>query len=405
MLAGLADGESVVTGFLCSEDCLSTLNAVKELGANVRVDDDRIHINGASGRFSTPAERLDMGNSGTGMRLLCGLLAGQDLSAELTGDASLSSRPMKRIKAPLDLMGAQVELTGEKGCAPIKVTGQSLSGITYELPVASAQVKSCVLLAGLYASGETVVIEPRQTRDHTERLMAAFGFPIRVEGLKVSVAGSSGKLPSFAGRSFDVPGDFSSAAFWMVAAAVRPGASVTIEGVGLNPRRTALLDVLKRMGASVECSLDANDATEWEPVGTVRVVGGQLSGTEIGGDEIPNLIDELPVLAIAGALAEGKTVISDASELRVKETDRISAVAAGLRELGVPVEEKEDGMVVQGVESLAGGGVVSSYGDHRIAMSFAVASLYAESPVTIKDVACVATSYPGFWDHLELLVS
>jgi 3-phosphoshikimate 1-carboxyvinyltransferase len=405
MLAGLADGESTVTGFLRSEDCLSTLAAVEALGARVEMDDAAIRIAGTYGRFKTPEGQLDMGNSGTGMRLLCGLLAGQELTAGLTGDASLSSRPMKRITDPLGLMGANVDLLGEGGCAPIRLVGKDLSGITYELPVASAQVKSCVLLAGLYASGETTVVEPRRTRDHTERLMAALGLPIEVDGLRICISGCDKGVPHFPAREFDVPGDFSSAAFWMVAAAASPGSSVTIHNVGLNPRRTALLDVLRRMGASVDCSLNSSGDVAWEPVGTVTVSGGRLSGTTVRGDEIPNLIDELPIVAIAGALAEGETVIADAAELRVKETDRIAAVARGLTATGVSVEEKEDGMIVRGGGQLKGSVEIDSYGDHRIAMAFAVASLFADSAVVINDVACVATSYPEFWEHLRLVTS
>lgn len=403
MLAGLADGESSITGFLRSEDCLSTLNAVEALGARVVMDGEAIRIGGTSGRFRTPDGELDMGNSGTGMRLLCGLLAGQELTAELIGDASLSSRPMKRIQDPLALMGAGLDLLGDGGCAPIRLVGKNLSGITYELPVASAQVKSCVLLAGLYASGDTTIVEPRQTRDHTERLMAALGIPIEVDGLRIRVSGCDQGAPRFQARKFDVPGDFSSASFWMVAAAASPGASVTIRNVGLNPRRTALLDVLRRMGASVDCSVASEDGAAWEPAGTVTVTGGQLSGTTVCGDEIPNLIDELPIVAIAAALAEGETVIADASELRVKETDRIAAVARGLETIGVSVDEKEDGMIVGGGGNLKGGVEIDSYGDHRIAMAFAVASLFATDAVVIKDVACVATSYPEFWEHLRLV--
>jgi 3-phosphoshikimate 1-carboxyvinyltransferase len=403
MLAGVATGESVASNFLLSEDCLNTLGAMEMLGVQVERDGANVKIKGLGGTLSEPSAVLDLGNSGTGIRLLAGLLAGQGFSVEMTGDESLCSRPMGRIKKPLELMGADVHLTGEKGCAPIRIEGAVLKGIEYELPVASAQVKSCALLAGLFADGVTTVVEPKPTRDHTEKLLSAMGADIEVSGLTVKLKGSGQVGPSLKAGNWDIPGDFSSAAFWMAAAACREGSDLLIRDIGLNPRRTAFMDVLRRMGADIECRKSSVEGqTGWEEVGDIRVKGGSLKGTEIGGEEIPNLIDELPLVAIVGALAEGQTVIRDAAELRVKESDRISTVAKGLLAFGVPVEEKPDGMVVTGAASVSGGGEIDSYGDHRIAMGMAVLGLFADAPVKILHTDCVATSYPGFWEMFRV---
>jgi 3-phosphoshikimate 1-carboxyvinyltransferase len=402
MLAALATGETTVQNFLPSEDCVNTLRAVEALGArSFYSDTGELIIHGTAGKMLEPAGPLDLGNSGTSIRLLAGLLAGAPIKVEMTGDESLRSRPMIRIKEPLEQMGAKLELLGQNNCAPIRLAGGGLHGITYALPMASAQVKSCILLATLYAEGTTVVIEPRPTRDHTERLLQALGIPLTIDGLRITMHGLGAKGPALQARAWDIPGDFSSAAFWLVAAAARPGAQVTLEQVGLNPRRTALLDVLKRMGANVTVTPGAQ--ADAEPVGSISVRGGKLRGTEIGGDEIPNLIDELPVLAVAGALAEGATVIRDAAELRVKETDRIAAMATNLRLLGVEAEEREDGLIIHGPAALKVGGGVRSYGDHRIAMAMAVLALSAPEPVCLSNVGCVQTSYPGFWDDLKAL--
>lgn len=404
MFAALADGQSVIRGFLRSEDCLNTLRAVGALGAGVTDDGERIGIRGVNGRFSQPDGVLDMGNSGTGIRLMTGLLAAQPLVAELTGDESLRSRPMDRIAEPLRRMGARIEMLGGQGRrAPIRVEGGPLTGIEYRMPVASAQVKACVLMAGLFARGVTRVIEPAPTRDHTERMLEAMGLPVSVEGASVSVRGSFGGLPHVPAREWNVPGDFSSAAFWLAAAASRPGAALTLHNVGLNSRRTALLDVLRRMGAVIETTRTAgpDGAAEWEPVGEILVRGARLRGTRVGGAEIANLIDELPVVAVLGALADGETTIADAAELRVKESDRIAAMTASLRAMGVTVEERPDGMVIKGgTNPPDGGGTVDSQGDHRIVMATVVLALACRRPATIRNVACVATSYPSFWEHL-----
>jgi 3-phosphoshikimate 1-carboxyvinyltransferase len=405
MLAGLADGESVVRGFLEGEDCLCTAAALQRLGAEVERRGETLRIRGAGGRFRDPGGALDLGNSGTSMRLLAGLVAGQPFATEMTGDASLRSRPMRRIKEPLERMGAAVELLGPNGCAPIRVRGARLAPIEYPLPVASAQVKSCVLLAGLFARGVTTVIEPERTRDHTERMLRACGVTVETQGGHVAVHGAADGVPRLRARDWDVPGDVSSAAFWMVAAACRPGGDVAVERIGLNPTRTAVLDVLRRMGTCVEVRADPADTAGdvGEPVGRIRVTGRGLRATEIGGAEIPNLIDELPVLTVAAALAEGRTVIRDARELRVKESDRIATTCAMLRAFGVRAEERPDGMAIEGPARIRGGVTIDSRGDHRIAMTGAILALLADRPATIRDTACIATSYPTFWTDLARL--
>jgi 3-phosphoshikimate 1-carboxyvinyltransferase len=344
---------------------------------------------------------LDLGNSGTGTRLLAGLLAGAGVRATVVGDASLSRRPMGRIEKPLALMGANLQLTGERGTLPMEIVGGGLKGITYEMPIASAQVKSCILLAGLFAEGKTTVVEPRPTRDHTEKLFETFGIPVRIEGSRVSVMGCGRAGPVFEGRAVRVPGDFSSAAFWLVAVAAREGAVIEMESVGLNPRRTALLDVLKRMGADVHV---VSDVMSGDPVGRLRVQGTTLRGTVIEGDEIPNLIDELPILAVAGALALGETVIRDAAELRVKESDRIAEMVKHLRSFGVSVDEFEDGLRVKGGAVLKTPEVpLSSDGDHRISMSMAILNTFADGALILDEVECVDTSYPSFWSDMVSL--
>lgn len=399
MLAALAKGTSEVHGFLRGEDAMSTLSAMCSLGASAHFSGDVLKITGTGGKLIEPANPLDMGNSGTGTRLLAGLLAGQKMTAVMTGDASLSRRPMGRIKGPLEEMGAQIELTGAG--LPMTIRGADLRGIKYVLPVASAQVKSCILLAGLFADGKTTVVEPRPTRDHTEKLFQALDIPLHINGLEISLNGFGPQGPRIAAKKLIVPGDFSSAAFWIAAVAARPGAELIVNGVGLNPRRTALLDVLKRMGAQIETRITDEQG---DPIGTICVRGAQLRGTEICGDEIPNLIDELPMIAAVGALASGQTVIRQAEELRHKESDRISIVVSHLQSFGVSVEEHADGMTVCGPTTLrAPEKALASHGDHRIAMSMALLSTFADAPVRLDDVACVATSYPEFWNHLEQL--
>ncbi len=405
LVGAVASGETVIRGFLRCEDCLNTLGAVAALGARVHFDaDDVLHIQGTGGRFLAPIGPMDLGNSGTGIRLLTGLLAGRPVEAILTGDESLRSRPMRRVAEPLQQMGAAIELTGEKGTAPIHIRGGALRAIAYDLPVASAQVKSAILLAALFAEGETRVREGAPTRDHTERLLKACGAALEVDGKVIALRGHGPEGPKWKGAEWRVPGDFSSAAFWLAAAAARPGAEVTVHGVGLNPRRTAFLDVLRRMGAEVAVKTDPLSMA-WEPCGSVTVRGGALHAVEVGGADIPNLIDEIPVLAALAAFAEGETVIRDAAELRVKESDRIAVMAENLRRVGVEVEERADGMTLRGPARLVGCETVSSQGDHRVAMAMAVLALSGGGPVTIGRVECVATSYPGFWDDLKRLTA
>jgi 3-phosphoshikimate 1-carboxyvinyltransferase len=336
------------------------------------------------------------------MLLLAGILSGQDFTSVMTGDESLSKRPMKRVTEPLSLMGATFEATGPKETPPLTVHGKPvLKAITYTLPMASAQVKSAILLAGLYADGKTTVIEPELTRNHTETMLRHFQVKTVREGKSISIYG--GQVPE--SRDFHVPGDISSAAFWLVAAAIQPGSELLIKGVGLNETRTGILKVLVRMGAQIAEDV-LTGADGGEPCGTLTIRGGGLKGTIIEGAEIPNVIDELPILAVAAALAHGKTIIRDAKELRVKETDRISAVVENLKQFGVEVKELHDGMEITG----SGGqpltaGKVPSFGDHRIAMAFAIAGLFSEGESIISGVECVDTSYPGFADHLRLFQS
>lgn len=398
MLAALANGSAQITGFLPSEDCLSTMKAFQQLGVQIeRVDETTLIVHGTRGKFTAPSGDIDCGNSGTTMRLLSGILAAQPFRSRLVGDASLSKRPMKRVMQPLAQMGARITAEGGDGRAPLVIEGGELSGIAYNSPVASAQVKSAVLLAGLFAKGTTSVTEPEQSRDHSERMLAWHVAHPRRNGLTVSVLGGQ----SLESRDFDVPGDISSAAFWLVAAAAQPGARLMVRNVGLNPTRTGILAVLIRMGAHVN---EMVESSEGEPRGSVEVRGTRLKATTIGGKEIPNVIDELPILAVAAALAEGRTVIRDAKELRVKETDRIAAVAMNLRAFGVQVDEREDGMEIVGGCPLHGA-EVQSFGDHRIAMSAAILGLFSEGQTIIHDTDCVATSYPGFYETLQSVVN
>lgn len=404
MFAGLAKGTTIIDGFLPSEDCLCTVHAMQALGATMEPLEEvegvgltKLAITGNGMKLKAPEKPVDCGNSGTTIRLLSGILAGQDFKTELFGDASLSKRPMKRVADPLGQMGAQITGQGEKICAPLTIQGAPLKPIYYKLPVASAQVKSAILLAGLFAPGKTTVVEPIATRNHTERLFTHFGIKWLREDDCVSVYGGQEPKPN----DIMVPGDISSAAFWMVAAAATPGAQITIKNVGLNPTRTGVITMLLRMGAQITNSETHSDG---EPRGNITVRGGDLNATVIGGDIIPNVIDELPILAVAAALARGKTLIRDASELRVKETDRIAAVASNLRLMGVTVTEHPDGMEIEGGARLQGA-TLPCFGDHRIAMAFLVAGMFAEGTTTLEGTECISTSYPGFERHLDLFLN
>jgi 3-phosphoshikimate 1-carboxyvinyltransferase len=371
---------------------------MQALGTTIEfLDSTTLLIEGTGRKFQAASEPLDCGNSGTSMRLLAGLLAGQAFDSKLFGDASLSNRPMRRIIDPLTRMGAKVMALGEKGTPPLEIHGTPLRAIQYDSPIASAQVKSCILLAGFFAEGTTTVKEPIKSRDHTEQLLKHFYANPVIDGLTVAVHGGT----QLHGHDLAVPGDFSSAAFWLVAAAAAPNAKLAIHDVGLNSTRTGLLSVLVRMGAQVTESIQSKDA---EPSGTLQVTGCRLRGTTIGGEEIPNVIDELPILAVAGALAEGDTIIKDASELRVKETDRIHAMATNLRAFGVEVDETPDGMIIHGGAEITGA-KVESFGDHRIAMACAILALFAKGSSVIHDTQCINTSYPGFAEDLQRIAT
>ncbi|MEO0558523.1 MAG: 3-phosphoshikimate 1-carboxyvinyltransferase [Bacteroidota bacterium] len=393
ILAALGEGESEIVGYSDAADPQSTLGCLRQLGVEMEERDDALFIQGVGLRgLTAPSEPLDCGNSGTTMRLLSGVLAGQSFDTELIGDASLTPRPMSRIASPLTQMGAAIELTD--GHAPIRISGRSLSPITYRLPMASAQVKSAVLLAGLYADGVTTVEEPVATRDHTERMLELATFTVGTER-HISVTGGTA-IPS---RLWVVPKDISAAAFFLVAGSIAQEAILKIQRVGLNPTRSAVVDVLRAMGASITRS----NARErgGEPLADLQVqTSGGLTAVDIGGDIIPNLIDEIPVLAVAAAYATGRTVIRDAEELRVKETDRIAATAAFLRSMGAQIEERPDGLVIDGGQPLHGAEVDAMH-DHRIAMAAAVAALGATGSTVIHGAEAAAVSFPGFWDVLE----
>jgi 3-phosphoshikimate 1-carboxyvinyltransferase len=390
MLGSLAEGTTRVTGFLQAEDCLATMNAFRAMGVRIEgPEEGRVTIHGVGMHgLKAPSEPLYLGNSGTSMRLLSGLLAGQPFDVVLTGDPSLSRRPMKRVTAPLREMGAQVETT-EAGTAPLRIKGGApLKGIRYDMPVASAQVKSCLLLAGLYAEGETSVREPAPTRDHTERMLAGFAYPVRRDGDTVSVK-PGGKLVAC---DIDVPSDISSAAFFMVGASIAEGADVTLKHVGINPTRTGVIDILKLMGADIEI-IDPREVGG-EPVADIRIRASRLHGIDIPEALVPLAIDEFPVLFVAAACATGETRLTGAEELRVKESDRIQVMADGLRILGIDAQPTPDGMIVRGGH--LSGGKVDSHGDHRIAMAFSIAALRAEGAIEIEDCANVNTSFPSF---------
>ncbi|MDI9641152.1 3-phosphoshikimate 1-carboxyvinyltransferase [Kamptonema cortianum] len=393
MLAAMAEGQSVIHNPLLGEDCESTLACLRSCGAVTEVvDSEMVRLTGM-GRLTGSGLNLDCGNSGTTMRLLSGLLAASPgLTATLTGDESLSRRPMSRIVEPLQLMGA--DIAGMQ--APLQITGKELTPIDYLSPVASAQVKSCVLLAGTQTAGETSVTEPALSRDHTELMLAHLGVPLKFEGLKVTV--SQANWEPF---EFRVPGDISSAAFWLVGAALTPHSDLVLKDVGVNPTRTGILDVLESAGISVERE---NERTELgESVADLRVKGADsLRAFEISGDLVPRLIDEIPVLAVLATQCEGTTVIRDASELRVKETDRIAVVADALSRMGAEVETTKDGMVIQGPTKLVGT-TVDSAGDHRIGMAFTIAGAIAEGETRIVNAEAISTSYPQFQEHFEQL--
>ena len=397
MLAGIAEGTSELSNFALAVDCHSTLACMKALGAEVKVDKSLVRVTGHGLHGLESSRRaLDAGNSGTTIRLLSGILAGQNFTTKIAGDGSLNKRPMKRILTPLREMGAQI-LARDENFAPLEIHGGKLRGIHYEMPMASAQVKSAVLLAGLFAEGDTSVLEPARTRDHTELALEEFGVPIERHGLTTRVRGD-GEI-KLTGRKIEVPGDLSSAVFFIAAASLFPEASLHIQGVGLNPTRTAILDVFARMGATIEM-LSLRSA-QGEVIGDLAVKGARLKGGVIERAEIPLVIDELPMLAALGPFTDEGIEIRDAAELRVKESDRIAALAENLRRMGAKVEERPDGLKVEGrAAGKLHGAEIQPHGDHRIAMAFAVAALGAEGPTTIRDAECAGVSYPTFYDDL-----
>lgn len=391
MFGSIAKGTTHVTGFLNGADCLATLTAFKAMGVNIEMPSETelvVHGVGMRG-LKAPSGPLDIGNSGTSIRLMSGLLAGQFFDTHLVGDESLSKRPMRRVTDPLALMGACIGAT-EQGTAPLHIFGEGthLHGIHYELPMASAQVKSAVLLAGLYAQGQTSTVQPAITRDHTERMLKGFGYDIEFDNEKASLTGG-GELHAC---EISVPSDISSATFFMVGAAIAEGSNVTLQHVGINPTRTGVINILQEMGADITLFNEREEGGE--PVADIRVRGSKLKGIRINPEHVPLAIDEFPALFIAAACAEGETVLTDAEELRVKESDRIQVMADGLATVGIKTEPTPDGIIIQGGEIQ--GGEIESHHDHRIAMSFAIASLRASEDIIINDCDFVATSFPNF---------
>ena len=396
ILTSIAKGKSIIRGIQRGKDCLATLNAIESMGVKIEERDTEliIHGRGHSG-LKEPEDVIDCRNSGTTMRILAGLLAGQNFYSVLSGDRYLTKRPMRRIIEPLRKMGAQIFGRANNRFPPLTILGGKLRGINYSLPIPSAQVKSCLLLAGLYADGETFITEPCQSRDHTERMLRFLGGEVKVDGLTVKVKGGGSLL----GKKISVPGDISAASFFMGAAAILRGSRVKILNVGINPTRRGLIDILLQMGADIK--ITHIDKRCEEEIGEIEVRGGNtLRGVVVQGELIPRLIDEIPILAVISCFAEGETIIKDAQELRVKETDRIKAMVNELKKMGADIEEREDGMVIKGSRKLKGA-ECDSYGDHRIAMALTIAGLCAKGTTKILNPECIATSFPEFWKTLE----
>ena len=392
ILGAIAEGETRLSNFASAADCASTLTCLQALGVSIEQSGASVSIQGRGfEELTAPRAELDAGNSGSTLRMLAGVLAGRPFRSTLTGDESLRSRPVERVAAPLRAMGAR--LTSTDGRPPLSIEGTHLTPLTWELPVASAQVKTAILLAGLQAEGQTTVREPAASRDHTERLLPLFGAPVERSGLTTSIRGGV-RLHSV---QLAVPGDVSSAAFLVVAAITRPGSEIRLDGVLLNPGRTAFLDVLRLMGAEIE--VEPSGGGEAEPVGTIVARSSRLHGVDVAPEIVPALIDEIPALAAAAAFAEGRFTVSGAGELRVKESDRLAALAEGLRGMGVQLEERTDGLVIDGGRPLSGA-AVHSQGDHRIAMALAIAALGAQGATEIADAECASVSFPEFYELL-----
>ncbi len=394
ILGSLSEGKSIIKNFLRAEDPMRTLEAFRQMDIDIEDKEDEIAINGKGlAGLKEPKGAIECGNSGTTLRLLCGVLAAQPFSSVLTGDLSLTRRPMQRIITPLREMGAEITArTG--GYAPVSIKGGNLRPISYKSPVASAQVKSAILLAGLFCDGVTSVIEPAKSRDHTERMLKAAGVNIEIKGLEVRVHGKARLNP----LDINIPGDFSSAAFFIVAGAIIPDSEILVRAVGVNPSRTGLIDILKRMGAEIR--IENKRETSGEPVADIHIRYSELKGVDIGGDIILRAIDELPILCIAACRAHGMTKITGAKELRVKESDRIASMTKELRKMGVIVEELEDGLVIEGREDLVAA-TTQSHGDHRVAMALAIAGRAAKGETIIENTECVNTSFPGFMKMLD----
>ncbi|MGA9225327.1 MAG: 3-phosphoshikimate 1-carboxyvinyltransferase [Mesobacillus sp.] len=397
MFGSISNGLTKVTNFLPGEDCLSTISCFRSLGVEINQSGSEVTIRGKGlDGLRRSDHTLYVGNSGTTIRLLMGILSGLSFESRLEGDESIAKRPMTRVTVPLSKMGAKITGKNNGEFTPLTVSGKKLTGITYELPVASAQVKSAILLAGLQAEGETTVIEPVKTRDHTERMIRQFGGSVEQQGDKVIVSGGQ----ELVGTNIEVPGDISSAAFFLAAGAITPGSEILLKNVGLNPTRTGIIDVLKEMGADL--TIEDYDQKSAEPAGDIRIKYSQLKGTTVAGKLIPRLIDEIPVIALLASQAEGQTIIKDAAELKVKETNRIDTVVNELTKLGAKIEATEDGMIIEGKTDLKGG-TVSTYGDHRIGMMLSIAALISSEEVSLEDSEAVAVSYPGFFEDLDSL--
>lgn len=398
MFGSIAKGKTVVTNFLTGDDCLSTISCFQKLGVEIEIDEEQVIIQGRGfDGLQEPAEILDVGNSGTTIRLMLGILAGRSFFSTIIGDHSIGNRPMTRVTKPLRALGANIDGRNSGEYTPISIRGGSLQGIQYELPVASAQVKSSILLAGLQAKGETTVIEPAKTRDHTERMIQHFGGKVKVEGPSVTVAG----VQELTAADVHVPGDISSAAFFLVAGAIVPNSEIVLKNVGLNPSRTGIVDVMQEMGADLHIINEDKDA--FEPVGDMVIKTSSLRGITIEGEMIPRLIDEIPVIALLATQAEGVTIIKDAEELKVKETNRIDTVVHELTKLGARIEATADGMIIYGKSTLTGG-TVSSHGDHRIGMMLAIAALICEDETKLIHADAISISYPNFFAHLNALI-
>ena len=397
MLGSLAYGTTQVDHFLTSADCLSTIGIFKNMGVQIRQAGEKVTIVGRGLNSLKPPHRvLDAGNSGTTARIILGLLAGQPFTSRLTGDKYLRKRPMRRVVEPLGRMGARITGPANNELLPLKIESRKLKGISYSLPVASAQVKSALLMAGLFAEGKTTVLEPTPTRDHTERMFSSFSIPYTKRGKSISL---KGPVRPFHGRKITVPGDISSAAFFIVAGLITPGSRLLLKNVGLNPTRTGILEALADMGAEIRLLSHKSGKGE-EPVGDILVSSSTLKGVQVGGEIVPRMIDEFPVFAVAATQAHGRTVVRDAGEMKVKESDRIVMMAVTLRKMGAKIEPTHDGWVIHGPTPLKGCRV-SSGGDHRIAMSLAVAGLIAKGPTTILDTENINTSFPGFEELLR----